>query len=435
MNFITILFARITTFILNLLGRGGSLPGQLALKMNTNILKNIKFDGLVVVVTGTNGKTSTANLIDDMLAKKYKTVISNRRGDNMSYGIATTILSNTSLLAKVKADAIVLEVDELNMPFVMNNVEVSHVVVTNFFRDQLDRAQEMSRIVQAVSSSLDNFSGTLVLNGHDANVMSLTINSKATISSFGVENIQTSNHVASEASDGKFCPKCNSELNYSFHQYSHIGEFHCPNCDFETPETMLLAKVMKDETFEVESENYNSSSLGLYSIYNCMAVICLAKVLNLDTTLAKEAFLEATRPIGRNELFHLKHGNLVLNLIKNPTGANEVLKLIEASNKELDIIIVCNDNAQDGKDVSWLYDTHFEKLNRKNIKMIYCSGLRAYDMALRLKYAGVNTKHIQVIQEIEQAVSILDKTNNDVFALTTYTALVPTRKQIERYKK
>lgn len=434
MKTITIIIAKLSRFLLKLIGRGGSLPGQVSLKINKNILKKLNYSGPVVVVTGTNGKTSTANLIDDMLCEEYDKVISNRKGDNMSYGIATTILSNTSLSGNVKASAIVLEVDELNMPFVMKNVAVTHVVVTNFFRDQLDRAQEMSRIVSTVSKSLEGFNGTLVLNAHDANVMSLSLNSNAKLATYGVKETKDSTKHTSEANDGKFCPKCNSQLIYNFHQYSHIGEFHCESCDFKSPENTMLGEVVSGSEFNVGKEAYIASSSGLYSIYNCMAVICLANELNINAELVRKAFSKADRPIGRNEHFDIGGYTLVLNLIKNPTGANEVLKLIEADTNDIDVIIVCNDNSQDGKDVSWLYDTQFDKLNQDNIKHIYCSGLRAYDMALRLKYAGISPSSITVNTNVEEALSVLKDPRRNIYALTTYTALLPTRKQIERYK-
>ncbi len=159
----------------------------------------------------------------------------------------------------------------------------------------------------------------------------------------------------------------------------------------------------------------------IYAIYNCAVVLTVMRLLGLDLQAANTVFKTFSMKEGRNEVFALNKPS-VLNLMKNPTGANEVMKYIVSQEGEKNIAIFLNDNDQDGRDVSWIWDAHFERLNKENIHKIVCSGTRAYDMALRLKYEGLED-HIQVIENFEDAIKYLDKADKDSYILSTYTAL------------
>ena len=178
------------------------------------------------MVTGTNGKTSTSNMIADLLEHAGRHVISNRRGDNMRAGVATAILTHSTLRGKVKGDAMVLEVDELNVRHLLPQLPVNALVVTNFFRDQLDRAREMEQLIATIEQAIGTFAGTLVLNANDPNVMRLADHAPAaSVFTFGVDRNAASTKKTQEASEGKFCPRCGAKLTYSYYQYSHIGVY------------------------------------------------------------------------------------------------------------------------------------------------------------------------------------------------------------------
>lgn len=429
MKCIAILITKIVAFLLQLLHRGGSFPGQIGLKICPNILKQLTKQGPIILVTGTNGKTSTTNMIVETFLYENKKVISNRKGDNLRAGITTTLLKNATLRGIIQAQAIVLEVDELNIPFIIKSLSVDALVVTNFFRDQLDRAREMEQLIQKLEHSLDTFDGTLVLNGNDPNVMRLVGKAPlATAVYYGVSRCKSSVETTSEAAEGKFCPTCGSLLKYEFYQYSHIGVFHCTNCDFKTPTLDVCGDVIdvSSRCFTSEGNEFHAPQGGLYTIYNCMAVLCVVKLFKLNIKSAANAFTTIKVPDGRNEVLHINDTICTLNLIKNPTGANEVMKVIEEDTSLKTILIVLNDNDQDGTDISWIYDTLFEKLLHKETMHIIVSGTRCYDIALRLKYSGVE-KGIEVYESLQDSVDAFMKSDYTHYAIATYTALQPVR--------
>lgn len=435
MKTLSILVTRLLAFALSLIHRGGSLPGQIGLKLAPDILGRLQFSGVLVMVTGTNGKTSTSNMIADLFEKAGRKVVSNRRGDNMRPGIATAILTNTTLRGHIKADAMVLEVDELNVRHLLPQLAVDAFVVTNFFRDQLDRAREMEQLIDTIEKVLPDYAGTLILNANDPNVVRLKDKAPNTkVCWFAVEQSDSATLQAMEASEGKFCPRCGSRLSYRYYQYSHIGAFHCTDCAFQTPEADVVLRESKTEDagFYWGDTYFSSSQEGLYTIYNCAAVCAIAQCFQLPLDALQRVFANAPQPKGRNESFVIRGQTCILNLVKNPTGANEVMKVIERNTEDKAILIVLNDKDQDGTDVSWIYDTHFEKLINARTKAIICSGTRAYDMALRMKYEGyAGTLLIQ--EDLQEAVdTLLDHDNVTLFAIATYTALLPTRNAICR---
>lgn len=427
-----LLIVKFIHFLLSLLGRGGSLPGTIALKMDPNILKKFKMPKKVILVTGTNGKTTTSNLIVESFQKTGLKVIGNRKGDNLKEGIVTLLCTHSSLNYQVQAEAVVLEVDELTVMRVFEDLHVTTFVVNNFFRDQLDRAGEMETIVRRIESVLPNYEGHLILNADDPNVVRLKESApKAKAHFFGVGENAVSKKTTNEASEGKFCPRCGKPLAYEYYQYSHIGKFSC-DCGFGENEVECFVDEIdyEHETFTMNHKTYHSFRNAIYGIYNCVAVLCVMKVNGLDDDAANEVFKTFTMNKGRNETFDL-NGNCLLNLVKNPTGANEVMKAIMKSNADKNILIILNDNDQDGKDVSWIWDAHFDLLIDEHTKRILCSGKRAYDMALRLKYEGYEA--LEVFENVEDAIVRLKELEEDAYVIATYTALESTRNILRRH--
>lgn len=427
-----LLIVKMIRFLLSLVGRGGSLPGTIALKMDPEILKKFKMPPRVILVTGTNGKTTTSNLIVESLMKCGLKVIGNRKGDNLKEGIVTLLCAHSSLNYHIQADAVVLEVDELTVMRVFKDLDVTTFVVHNFFRDQLDRAGEMETIVRRIESVLDDYEGHLVLNGDDPNVVRLKKSAPhAHVHFYGVGRNAVSKEITNEASEGKFCLNCGKQLHYDYYQYSHIGHFEC-ECGFGKNERECFVEKIdyENETFTMDGVQYHSFQNAIYAIYNCVAVLCCMKVNGLDLMKANEVFQSFTMTSGRNETFDL-NGKCLLNLVKNPTGANEVMKAIVANKKERNVLIVLNDNEQDGRDVSWIWDAHFDLLLDGFTKKIMCCGTRAYDMALRLKYEGY--EEVEVVDTIEEGILKLSNEREDAYVLATYTALQTTRSVIRRH--
>lgn len=435
MTMLTIIISRGLARLLKLFNRGGSLPGKVALKLNHNILKKLKYECKIIVVTGTNGKTSTANYLGELFNHNNDKLIQNRKGDNLKAGITTTIVTNTRLSKKVNASIIVLEVDELNIPFVINNLNVDYLIVTNFFRDQLDRANEMEQLISKIEKGIVNFKGQLVLNGNDPNVVRLYKSSFHQSPFFyGLAKYEESTTTTNEANEGKFCPICHSKLNYMYYHYSHIGSFSCSKCSFKTPDLNVTGLISDLNTyrFTVDDNTYQAPQAGVYSVYNALALISIAKIFNIKSSIISKTFIQAVLPKGRNETFRINERDCVINLIKNPTGANEVLKVITKDHKSKCICIILNDNIQDGCDVSWIYDTNFEHLNTANCERIIVSGTRGYEIALRLQYGGYKGE-IVVESSIEQAIKTMSTNMVDsYYVLSTYTALYEAHECIKK---
>lgn len=422
--------------VLSVTGRGGSLPGVLALKMDPSFLSRFHMPKIVVIVTGTNGKTTTQNLIAESLREAGLKVINNRRGDNLNVGIATLLASNSDAHFNVQADAAVIEVDELTVYRQFANLHPTHLVVNNFFRDQLDRAGEMETIIRKIQEVTADFEGELILNGDDPNVVRIADTAKkANIRYFSVGENPVSVKTTDEASEGKFCPRCGYPLVYDYYQYSHIGRFHCEKDGFGKIEPYILVDDVSYEagTFTSGGRTYTSFVNTIYAVYNCAAVLAVMKTLGLDPKAAGRVFAHFVLKEGRNETFDLSEP-CVINLVKNPTGANEVMKYITAQQGDMNVCIFLNDNDQDGHDVSWIWDAHFERLRVPQIRTIVCSGLRAYDMALRLKYEGLEDR-IKVIEDSTEAIHWLNLQHLKSHVICTYTALHATRAILRREAK
>lgn len=417
-----------TRYLLAKAGRGGSFPGELALKMDPHFIEKFKMPNIVILVTGTNGKTTTSNLIAESLRQAGIKTINNRRGDNLNVGIATLLASNADSNFQIQAEASVIEVDELTLYRQFKNLHPTHLVVNNFFRDQLDRAGEMETIIRKIQEVTSDFTGHIILNGDDPNTLRIADTAKkATIHTFSIDETEGSKKKTDEASEGKFCPRCGQPLHYMYYQYSHIGRFICENDGFGTihPDVRVTSIDYKNETFTVDHKQYHNFINSIYAIYNCACTLTVMKTLQLDYEAANTVFKTFVLKEGRNEVYDLQQP-CVINLVKNPTGANEVMKYIIAQPGDKNICIFLNDNDQDGHDVSWIWDAHFERLNVPEVKHIICSGLRAYDMALRLKYEGLEDR-ITVIEDSSEAIEWLDQANLPSHVIATYTALHPTR--------
>lgn len=429
-----LIIVKMIRFVLVKMGRGGSLPGNIGLKMDAKLLSRFKMPKHVILVTGTNGKTTTSNLIVECLKASGLKVIGNRRGDNLREGIATLLCANSDLGYRIKADAVVLEVDELTIPRVFDQLHVSAFVINNFFRDQLDRAGEMETIVRKIESVLPEFKGKLILNGNDPNVVRLADTAKqAELFFYDVNECAVSSSVSNEASEGKFCPRCGAELHYDYYQYSHIGKFHCEKDGFGIHTASVC---VENVDFDAQNMMVNGQSIhmfqnAVYAVYNCAAVLTLLKAMNIEWHYAAKVFDEFEMNDGRNETFMIDGTRCVLNLIKNPTGANEVMKSIIKQGNERSVLIVLNDNDQDGRDVSWIWDAHFDLLIDPQTKNIICSGTRAYDMALRLKYEGYEDG-LQVEENLSKAVDLLCESDGEYTIISTYTALQNCRSILRR---
>ena len=436
-NFIIIFAMKILNIILKIFNKnGGNVLGKIALKLNPNILKNFKVDSQVIAVTATNGKTSTNNCIRYTLQKAGYKVISNSEGNNMETGIISTLLKACSLTGRIKADFLCFEVDESYVPIIFKDFKLDTLIILNFFRDQLDRNGEVESLILKINDFLKSYKGNLVLNNDDPNVARLgkANPNNENIYYFHVDRYPYATDDMKEAGEGKFCPFCKTRLEYEYYQYSHIGKFVCPDCEYGDNEIYKETKnINLDEmTFEVDDVSYKIKSNSIYIIYNFTAVISCCSLYNIDTKYIQKALANFELNNGRLEKLVIKDAPTIINLAKNPTGANVSLRLLNEDDEEKELLFVLNDNKADGFDVSWIWDINFDHLN--NVKRIITAGTRGYDIAIRIKTSGFDANKIEAYLDLEQAVKTLYTNTTKKYVIANYTSLQPTRTEILKLK-
>lgn len=432
-NFFIILIMKFIHLMLKLAHKnGGNFLGKIAYDWNPDIFKYFKIDCPIIAVTATNGKTMTNNAIGYVLKSAGKKVISNTEGNNMETGILSTILKNCTLTGKVDADYLVFEVDEGYIPVIFKDLKLDTLVILDFFRDQLDRNGEVESLILKINDFLKTYNGNLVLNNDDPNVARLgqaNPNNHNTYY-FSVEKYKYATENMKEAGEGKFCPFCNTRIEYEYYQYSHIGKFKCPNCNYgDNPIYKLATDVdLKNRTFKINGITYKTKFNSIYNIYNFVAVISCVSLYNIDEETVKKALSEFVLNNGRLEELSIKGIPTIINLAKNPTGANVSLRILNEDDDEKELLFVLNDNLADGHDVSWIWDINFDKLN--NVSRIITSGSRAYDIAIRIKTSGFDDDKIEPYLDLHEAVQNLYKTNVKKYVIANYTSLQPTRSEI-----
>ena len=432
-NFFIVLMMKLFHIGLKILGKnGGNLLGKVAYDWNRNIFKYFKVNCPVIAVTATNGKTMTNNAIGYTLKTAGKKVISNTEGNNMETGILSTLLKSCTLTGKIKADFLVFEVDEGYVPVVFKDFRLDTLVVLDFFRDQLDRNGEVESLILKINEFLKTYNGNLVLNNDDPNVARL---GKANLDNknvyyFSVDKYKYATKDIKEAGEGKFCPFCNTRIEYEYYQYSHIGKFKCPKCDYGNNEIYKLATEvdLENRTFKIDNITYKTRFNSIYNIYNFVAVISCVSLYNIDTKFIQEAVSKFVLNNGRLEEVTIKNVPTIINLAKNPTGCNVSLRILNEDTEEKELLFVLNDKLADGQDVSWIWDINFDNLN--NVKRIITSGTRAYDIAIRIKTSGFDENKIEPYLDLNEAVEHLYNTNTKKYVIANYTSLQPTRRAL-----
>ncbi|MBL0388194.1 DUF1727 domain-containing protein [Tumebacillus sp. ITR2] len=433
-----VLAARTIKRILTLTGRKGTtLPGKVALNICPDLLASYgdMLGERIVFVTGTNGKTTTSNLLVHFLRQDGREVISNSLGANLIAGIATTLIEGV-VPRRAHSQAAVLEVDEATIGKVIVPLRPKAVVVTNFFRDQMDRYGELDTVVEMVGSALKKTPAdtTVLLNADDPLVTSIAPADKNVVY-FGIESSQFDAQSHSEVRDGKFCRKCGNSLHYSLYHYGQLGFYKCPSCDFARPEPGIAAERVRlhEEgiAFQVGKVTGFINSPAVYNVYNALAAITASTVFGVqDQVLVREMSYMKTQ-LGRMERLISGSGReLMLTLVKNPTGFNEVLKVVEHERRPVELVIILNDRYADGTDVSWIWDTNIERLQEfADLRRIYCAGTRAEDFAIRLKYADLG----DITELVDGDIACIDTAvrqlppGHMLYILSTYTSLYAVR--------
>jgi lipid II isoglutaminyl synthase (glutamine-hydrolysing) len=446
-----ILAARAVGELARRAGRGGgtSLPGKVLMRLEPRAIAELatRLDNGSAVISATNGKTTTAAMAASIIGRDGTRLVHNRAGANMAGGIASTLLSAAVRGGRINGELGLFEIDEFWLGRIVPELHPRAILLGNLFRDQLDRYGELETIADrwaAVASGL-SASTRLALNADDPLIADLGRTRRDTIY-FGIEDQRVAMPEMQHASDSKHCRRCGHAYAYEAIYLGHLGRYHCPSCGQRRPEPTVYAS-------EIELNGTRSSAFrlctpagdtrvelplpGLYNVYNALGAAALSVALGVSLEQIRDGLASVTAAFGRAETVPIDDVDLSILLIKNPAGANEIMRTLVLEDAALDVLAVLNDRTADGRDVSWVWDADFEILAPR-VRRATCAGTRAAELALRLKYAGVPADRLEVVPGLSAA---LDRalasapphpsdTRGRLYALPTYTALLELRDEL-----
>ncbi len=438
LKILAVWLGKMLTLLGKLMGKmSSSAPGEYALKICPSLvngLNNSVRKG-IIVTCGTNGKTTTNNLICSVLEKKGYKVLCNRLGANMLSGVATAMLDEMNIFGKLMVDYACLEIDEAYAPIVFDKIKPDVMIVTNLFRDQLDRYGETDITSELLTKAIKKADGVkLILNGDDPLCAQFGLIDGVNAKYYGVSEKVTDEENTSK--EGRRCPICRNELNYSLSHYSQLGIYDCSGCSFKRPEINYNITDVSLDTpmrFKVNGKETEVNYKGFYNIYNIASVYAALDVLGEETDNFTELLAGYKPQIGRMQEFNFNKP-VILSLSKNPAGFNQAISTLNCDKRKKDIIIAVNDKVSDGRDVSWLWDVDFEKLNNENLNFLAVTGMRVYDVALRFKYDNIDADMVTTSMK-EAIIKSLSTDSEVTYVIVNYTALFPTEKILNNLLK
>jgi UDP-N-acetylmuramyl tripeptide synthase len=431
------------------LGRGGgtTLPGQVSQLVDRGSLTKLGAalrDGSVVV-TGTNGKTTTTRLIASILRAAGRRVVHNRSGANLVSGVASALVGSAHPAGRVGGDVGLFEVDEASVAAVVAALRPRVLAVNNLFRDQLDRYGEVTYVARTWRRAVERLDGrsVLVLNADDPSVAALGRGAPGPVVYVGVDDLSQAGPRLEHTADARLCPICGGRLRYSAVFYGHVGHYACPDCGFARPRPGIAAGAVApeaaDRTRAALATPAGAIELslplpGLYNVYNALLALGVAHALGLSLAGAAATAGHFSAAFGRIERVAVDGRTAFLALVKNPVGFNQVLRSLLATEEGAHVLIAINDRLADGTDVSWLWDVDVDTLASR-AGALTVSGTRAEDMLVRLKYGGVDPSRVALVRPLaaafDRALAAVQP-GGTLYVLPTYTAMLELRAELAR---
>ena len=423
------------------MGRGGgtSLPGNLLLRWRPQAVRElaVNLPGGAIVVSATNGKTTTARLIGSCARAAGHRLVTNPSGANLMSGVATALLAERH--APIHADLAMFEVDEAALPAVATQLQPRIVLLMNLFRDQLDRYGELEELATRWRVMLAGLppDTTVILNADDPAVAALG-DAHPGAMYFGIDDPGPALPALPHAADSKRCRRCEAPLVYDVVYVGHLGHWRCPDCGWSRPTpTIRATRVVVDRLQGVDVEVQTPHGQvtaritlpGVHNAYNATAAIAVASALGIAPELIAGALATSQAAFGRAERVRIGGVEALLLLVKNPAGANETVRTILLDPEPVDLLLALNDRTADGRDVSWIWDVDYELLLPR-LRRLTVTGDRAYDLALRFRYAGLEGDRLSVVSNLEAAVDAAvagTPPGRPLYMLPTYTAMLDLR--------
>ncbi|HUF52223.1 MAG TPA: MurT ligase domain-containing protein [Dehalococcoidia bacterium] len=431
-------------------GGGTALPGLVAERIDPDIIRTLasKLGHGSVLVTGTNGKTTTARLVRNVCEEAGLRVVANSEGSNMMRGVAAALAGAADWDGRMrgrKRRIGVFEVDEATMPIVARAVNPRAVLFSNLFRDQLDRYGEVETVAALWRKAVRDFPAdlTLAINADDPAVASLSDAAVGTVILYGVEDTSQAGDALEHAADARWCYACGAELAYTTVFYGHLGHWRCPGCGRARPEPDVTVSSVTSQdggmlvklTIPDGEINVRIPLAGLYNAYNVAAAAALAVALGLERDVIERGLARFTAGFGRQERLAIDGREVQVILAKNPAGVNQVIRIITADPGSKHLAIFLNDGLADGRDISWIWDVDFEKLGE--VSTLVVGGERSWDMALRLKYAGLGDHpHVEddTVAALRESISATPE-GGTLYVIPTYTAMLQVRNILGRWAR
>jgi UDP-N-acetylmuramyl tripeptide synthase len=440
---------KITRLVLQIGGRGGTaLPGLVALTIDPDFIAALASDLAhgVVLVSGTNGKTTTTRMLSDIVRAIGWAPTHNRSGSNLERGIAGALLTESTWRGEPSGDIGMFEVDEASLPLVLRRISPRVVLVTNLFRDQMDRYFEIDQLARRIGDAIAKLDPrvTLVLNADDPIVAWLGQRHSGPVVYFGVDDPTVGGRVPQVISDATRCPRCKQPLSYERVVLAHEGDWSCPSCGLMRPERDVSATrvALTPVSSEIQLRTAVASAFdpvrvpiaGLYNAYNALAALAVARALDIALPTAALAIANFRPAFGRLEQVAVDGREMRLILVKNPAGFNAAISAFLETGRRPRLLAALNDRDADGRDVSWIWDADFETL-APAVEHAVVTGIRSRDLANRLKYAGVARERIEVVDAwgsaIDRAIGAAPM-GGEVVVLATYTAMQALRAELAR---
>ncbi len=411
---VAVIAAKAAQFVLRIIGRGSNTPGIIALKICPDALARFVMPKTVICVTGTNGKTSTSNLITTALRRWGKSVINNSEGSNMAPGLVSALVRECSLSGKTKADIAVFEVDERSSQYIYPHFTPDFIVCTNLFRDSIMRNGHSEFIFDKINDYLPEKT-TLVLNGDDV-ISGMLGEGKNNRVFFSVEGTDRSSDVCvNTVCDAIACPVCLHRLSFDFYHYHHIGRAHCSECGFALPDAKYKAVSVDFESGSFTfSDGIGEITLpipadSLFNVYNFSAAAAVCREVGVALEELPALLTDVSSKTGRFGSFSVGNRSVFSLLFKdqNPISGSQSLAYVGRISGEKDVVLMITDPkiTRGCEDISWLFDVDFDSLRSPDVKNIFIGGLRGYDVALRLSLVGVDENKIHLYPDYDELIS------------------------------
>ena len=426
---LAIIICKLAKWACSFIGRGSSFPGQLALKVCPDILSRIDLPEKIIAVTGSNGKTSTVEMIHGIIEKAGLSYAYNYEGSNQIEGVTTLVLSNCSLTGKFNKDVLLIEADERYAKYIFSYITPKYYVINNLYRDQMTRNGHPEYVLSYIEKSIHE-GATLVLNADDPLVSSLSKKFDNEVVYFGInDNEYVSENCQSVYDDGYYCPVCKKRMVYEYRQFAHVGKYECPSCGFkrEDPAYAITDIDLKKGVITVNDKyNIDLAFHTIFNAYNVLAAFSVGDLLGIGAGIIVSTLNDYLIANGRIKRFKIddKEGTLLISKHENTISYNRNLEFVSSQGEDITLLMIIDDISRKyfTSDTSWLWDVSFEYLRSESVKKIVIAGKYIYDLSTRLEYAGIDMDKVVSFRYTKAAV---DHLRNDcegkLYALTCFS--------------